>query len=257
MQQELYALPRSIERFRRYLETVTGGTDDIVFPPLVAMNPMGKEHVAAHVAALLDLGAERVVAETLAAIERELADLPDSCSFGIVVADDAQGGWTNRYFTDLGLRTSFARLLRQRWCTALYWTTDPPSIARVRVLVRAAVYRLCYGQRHGEPRTLRQILAQEGLAALFADDRSAALDADDLGYTHAVLHPSFDAHATPTVFAALFGDDAARSAGYAPLGLSAWAGLSLARHLADAYLQRSGDSLVAALDRPAAQVIVD
>src|SRR4051812_29048824 len=44
VQRELYDLPRGMDRFRKYLGVMTGGTDDIVLP-LGGMNPMGKHHV--------------------------------------------------------------------------------------------------------------------------------------------------------------------------------------------------------------------
>jgi hypothetical protein len=52
---EVYELPRGMDRFHRYLETVTGGRDDVVLPPLVAANPMAKPHVAARLDELLAL----------------------------------------------------------------------------------------------------------------------------------------------------------------------------------------------------------
>ena len=41
VQRELYRVARGFERFRAYLQTMTGGTDDLVLP-LVALNPMGQ-----------------------------------------------------------------------------------------------------------------------------------------------------------------------------------------------------------------------
>ena len=44
VQRDLYDLPRGIERFREYIQTMTGGGDELKLP-LVAMNPMGKDHL--------------------------------------------------------------------------------------------------------------------------------------------------------------------------------------------------------------------
>jgi hypothetical protein len=43
---DLYAQPRDMARFKRCLHTITQGTDDIVVP-IVAANPMAREHVLA------------------------------------------------------------------------------------------------------------------------------------------------------------------------------------------------------------------
>ena len=54
-QRELYAMPRSMERFHAYLKEMKGDSaDDVEFAPLVLMNPMGKEHcLAAEIASSL------------------------------------------------------------------------------------------------------------------------------------------------------------------------------------------------------------
>jgi hypothetical protein len=44
-QRELYDLPRNMERFNAYLATMKDPTTGDLKLPLVAMNPMGKEHV--------------------------------------------------------------------------------------------------------------------------------------------------------------------------------------------------------------------
>ena len=58
------------------------------------------------------------------------------------------------------------------------------------------------------------------------------LDADDIAYTREVIAPFLDAEDMRTTIECLFGDDAGRTLGFTPRGLSPWAGLVLA--LADA-----------------------
>ena len=66
VQRELYALPRGMERFREYIRTMTDADTGDLALPLVAMNPMGKDHVPALIDAYLALEAERVAAEATA-----------------------------------------------------------------------------------------------------------------------------------------------------------------------------------------------
>ena len=63
-----------------------------------------------------------------------------------------------------------------------------------------------------------------------------ALDADDLAYTREVIAPYLDTKDYSTIIACLFGDEAARSLGYSPMGLSQRAGFALALH--DGQLER-------------------
>ena len=58
--------------------------------------------------------------------------------------------------------------------------------------------------------------------------REPTLDAEDTAYSREVLAPHLDSEDFPTRFACLYGDEAARSVGYTPLGLSRRAGYAVA-----------------------------
>ena len=62
---------------------------------------------------------------------------------------------------------------------------------------------------------------------------SPTLDAEDIAYTREVLIPyldAVDADDMRTCIECLFGDEAGRTLGFTPRGLSPWAGLALALH---------------------------
>lgn len=227
VQRALCDLPRGGERFRRYLDAMTGGTDDIVLP-LSLFNPMGKDHVATTLDRLLGIDAEGVATEALAEATDRLDGVDAEFRVGLVVADDAGGGWPNRYYTEIGNRFRPGNELRRGWAVSLLWTSEVASRERVRREVLATVYRTAYVLRHGQPVTLSQMMRQEGLAASFAGVREPALDADDLAYSREVIGRHLDSSDPPDVFACLYGDAAARSAGYTPLGLSHRAGYAVA-----------------------------
>lgn len=231
VQRELYNLPRGWERFRRYLGVMTGGTDDLVLP-LQAMNPMGKEHIAAALDTLASLGAEDIAREAVAEVERRLGPVEAEIRVGIVVADDVAGGWTNRELIEANrLRVMPRAAFERGWLVALYWAGEPVSRERVRQEVLSSVYRDLFLMRHGEPRTLGQLMALEGMALAFGDASGPTLDEEELDYTREIIGPYLDApvfEEFPTVFTCMYGDQAARKAGYAPLGLSPRAGCALA-----------------------------
>ncbi len=104
---DLHAVPRGMERFREYIRAfTTTGIDgpEVEFPSLVLMNPMGREHVAELLDALLALDADGIAARTAADAAAGLADAPGDYKLGLVVADDLKGGWTNRYDYEFNLR---------------------------------------------------------------------------------------------------------------------------------------------------------
>jgi hypothetical protein len=205
VQRELYALPRGSSRFREYLARMTAGSGEIALP-LVAMNPMAKEHVGAAIAALLALGAEEVARAAIAEVAPRVPEM--ALRVGLVVADE-RGGWTNRYTTDFGHRFEQRAMLERGFAVALLWAGDAPSAATVRREVIFSIARAAWQTAHGAPRTLREMLTQEnearrlaGLEARLLPDSGEHLDARD----------------APTLFAMLYGDEAAVSLGYRPLG---------------------------------------
>jgi hypothetical protein len=60
IQRDLYALPRGIERFREYIKTMTDPETGELAVPLVAMDPMGKDHIPALIDEYIALGAEQI-----------------------------------------------------------------------------------------------------------------------------------------------------------------------------------------------------
>src|SRR5947209_17804703 len=75
VQRELYGLPRNYDRFQKYLGTVlTPDRTGVELPPLILMNPMGKDHVTALLDALLALDADGIAARAAAEASARLAD---------------------------------------------------------------------------------------------------------------------------------------------------------------------------------------
>jgi len=236
VQRDLYELPRSMERFRAYIATmVDPDTGDLALP-LVAMNPMGKDHVPALLDDYLRLDADLLAAQSVSSAEGRLSDLPGAFKVSLVMADDAKGGWTNRYCTEFSQRFESTTLMKRGWLVGLLWTSEAASadVARSEALV--AVYRAAHLVRQRAARTLDEMLTQEGFAMAMAGCTMPALDSDDLEYTREVVAAHRDAQDRATVMACLFGDPAAHALGYPAQGLTERAGLALALHDARARL---------------------
>lgn len=227
IQRDLYAMPRGMERFREYIKTMTDPETGDLALPLVAMNPMGKDHIAALIDQYIALDAEKIAQDALASVT---VDFAREYKVSLVVSDDLKGGWTNRWASEFGHRIEGAAITKRGFITAILWTSEPPSPERVREEVLTSIYRVEYLQSHPAPTTLRGMLEQEGYAMARADCTTPALDADDLEYTRTVIAPHLDAHDRATVIPCLFGDPGAAALGYPPQGLSDRAGFALALH---------------------------
>ena len=157
VQRELYAMPRGMERFREYIKTMTDAETGDLALPLVAMNPMGKDHVPALIDEYLALGAEEI-AEEAVAIRRRRAAASDraararsadrSYRVALVVSDDLKGGWTNRWASEYSHRIEGAAITRRGWLVGLLWTSEPASAQNVRDAVLTSIYRAEYLQTH-------------------------------------------------------------------------------------------------------------
>ena len=235
LQRELYAMPRDRDRFDRYIREMRGGSEDLALP-LVAFNPMGREHVAEALDRLLAIDADGVARRTVDAVSDEL---PGDATLRVtlVLSDDLGGRWTHRASTEFGRIWEDDALLKRGWAVPLAWTSDAPSVDGITAEVRRTLYRAAYRLRRGTPTNLRELLLQEGHALSFAGSRPRLR-----AFPNALDRYS-EASDKPTVFAALFGDRAARELGYAPLGIASDAGFAVALAIAEA----SGRSPIEAL----------
>lgn len=230
VQRELYRMPRGMDRFNAYLKQMVGSSeDDIDLPPLVMMNPMGKEHCLEAVNHLIAIGAEEAAAQALIEARAKLVDVAGAFKVSLIVADDRMGGWTNRVFAGFAARFPTADALTKRpFVTVPCWTSETWTAGDARRQTLAQVRRAAFVMEHGTPLTLRARMAQEGTALAFAGLNTICLPGDELAYSREVVAPHLDATDQPTVFACLFGDEAASEAGYPQLGLPANAGIEVA-----------------------------
>ena len=236
VQRELYGMPRGMERFRAYLATMIDPETRDLKLPLSGMNPMGKDHIPVLLDQYLAMDADQIAALAVADAESRLTNIRGEFKVALVLSDDAMGGWTNRYTSEFGRRFGTKAYHRRGWLEVALWTSEAPAAETVREQVLATIYRAAHIEQHGFAHTLREMLAQEGFAMAQAGCIEPALDADDLAYTREVIRPYLDTKDYSTIIACLFGDEAARSLGYAPVGLSARAGFALALH--DGQLER-------------------
>ncbi len=228
LQHDFYTLPRNFERFQTYLRTMTDPETDDLKLPLVAMNPMGKDHLLPHLAHLLTIDADGQGAQATADATAHLGEVPGTYGVTTIVCDDLLGGWTNRYSTEFWHCFATKAYDQRGWITALLWSSERYTPMAVYGEVARSIYRLAYIQQHGYAQTLGQMLAQEGYAMAQAGAIAPMLDAEDMAYTQEILQPYLAEQGEPILIAALFGDPAAHQLGYTPLGLSPYAGFALA-----------------------------
>ena len=220
VQRELLQEPRGFSRFQSYLKTMVNEDGELGLP-LSAFNPMSKGHVGAVLDILLAMEAEKIAAAALQeSIERlrrveTLHEIPAYC-FGLVVADDAQGGWTNRYLFEAKDRFENRYGVRKGFIAALLWSSEEPTAERIRLETAGAIFRTAWLWTHGLPATLGQMLRQEGMVARFAGMTPEPLVNEA---SAALLRKNLESSHYPTLIACLYGDEVAESLGYDRIGM--------------------------------------
>jgi hypothetical protein len=225
LQHSLYLVPAGQVRFEAYIAQVQAGA----ILPLSRMNPMGKPHCLALLDEYLALDTDAKIAQIVA------GNLPtQEGRVALVLIDDAKGGWTNRWCVEYDL---CFKPVATDWLTVPLWTSELADLHAVETNTKQAIYRTHFQKQHGIAQTLREHLRQERYAIEQSGALNSSLSAEEGEeseegeYTRDVLSPLLENSDRPTLFAALYGDEAAVSLGYKPLGLSQRAGLSITHHL--------------------------
>lgn len=227
IQRELLDIPHGMERFNSYLDTVLNKTkDDVELVPMLAMNPMSREHVAGALDRLLAIEAETAGARTVAGFQTRCPFIQSTLKVGMVILDDVAGGGTNRpLMTAEAIMSGLAKHDRG-WIPIGLWASENYTWETVYQTTLRGIYSHFYKARHRAPATLREAMRQEGMVAKFADI-PPMLEEEDLAYSQTVLTAYLERSDFPTVVACLLGDEAAVSVGFPPIGLSLNAGIEV------------------------------
>ncbi len=235
----IYDLEGVMDRYWVYVNLMTKTRGELV--PLGDFSPMGRRQKDfLHV--LIKMKAEEFAQEVCDQVGAEI-NVDVSYRVMLVVVDEPANGWTQRYLTDADWRFSdkIEKLAKSsgtpafdRWVTVNLWTTDEslhprePSYEWIQMLVRSALFRAHLQRQNGYPVKLADMLRQEGMVMVFSGE-NLPLTTSDLAKTEEIIVPLLESTNFATNFAALYGDEAALSVGYSPLGLKPKAGFALAR----------------------------
>jgi hypothetical protein len=200
---------------------------------LSSFNPMAGAAAALAVDTLIALDAEAVAAD---AAERvlELCDWRDPITLAVVVA--SPGMWTDRLATEVRHRTLADR--RAAHGEILLWSGDASAIDDIRIESAAEAVRTIWTAVHGPTRTLEDVLSREGLAYALARPSTASSPTDPT--VAEALEVLGNTSTLGDIIAVLYGDHAASTLGYTPLGLGEHAGYEWAIERASRLVARMG-----------------
>jgi hypothetical protein len=209
---ELYRKPLSVERFREYLKILQGDTKDDLVMPVGGFNPMAKEHALVKLEELEKCGAEEIVADVLHGLNKK--DLngksDDVFKVAINLSDDLKGGWTNRFTNDYDSKFKISALVRRKFCTPVFWTSEAYSEELIRVRTQHYCYRTLYWLQHSKPETLQDHVEMEKFVV--AESGTAEIkQAIDLNAVSAFYNQHKESRQYDVIFNFLYGDAACKS----------------------------------------------
>lgn len=215
---ELYLQPRSPERFQKYLTVLQGDKKGDLALPLSGYNPMAKEHVLNKLYELKELDAEGLMATALQDLNMELrgSKLPSRVKVALTVADDLQGGWTNRYTADYDSKFKLSGLVNRNFCTPILWVSETPNVDLIKTRTLEYCYRTLYWLSNTKPVTLEDHIKQELFVYEHVTAPMAVFDENELTSFYENHKGEAD---YSTIFTFLYGDEAAASLGHTKLGI--------------------------------------
>ena len=227
---ELYQQPRDINRFKAYLATLTTKDGKDIELPIGVYNPMAREHVLERLQLMKELGAEEQVNAEITAINQHSDAPTDIVRVTIGLADDLGGGWTNRQSTDYQNKFRTRALLVRNFCTPIFWMSEPVDRSLVASRSREYLYRFMYQQRNGMPKTLADHVRQEA-DVQSRNNQQPVIDTEQLATVRALFDTSRQRDDYALIFTFLYGDAAANTFGYPPIGAFDDMGFHAARYL--------------------------
>jgi hypothetical protein len=230
------------ERFRAYLRLVP----DV--QALAAYNPMAGPPALDAVQTLLALDAEQRACQCAAEVQRE-AD--DRGPLTVIVVLLSRGMWTDRLATELQMRAGGNR--EPRTMTVAFWSREPIALADVERESRAEAVRAIRAAHCGPPRTVRELLACEGLAGAIAGPSGGELTEDATTRIRNAADVLGDSASMADMVGVLYGDEALAAMGWPTLDLPNRGGF---RWAADRAAERIGRVGLAAAIREGAATII-
>ncbi len=235
---ELYEQPATFERFKQYLKLLSGDTNNDLDLPIGAYNPMGKDHVLHKIQDMRALNAEQLAIDAIDMVNNITEGSNSDGVFKVILclSDDLKGGWTNRYTSDYDSKFKLNALVTRKFCTPIFWTGEEIYNGTITARTVEYCFRTACWLQHPKPATLEEHVLQESrVVAMMKKILSSVEEPSKL------LSPDvasfYEANKTSTnyltIFNFLYGDEAAASLGYQPLGIKeAFAGYKFAATLA-------------------------
>lgn len=231
----IYDSHKKMVRFDHYLKLMTQKRGEIL--PLGDFSPMGVRQKN-YIDKLIAIDAEKIASEQALKSAKEL-DLTTDFRAIFVIVDEPKNGWTQRYLTEANWIFSTVQKAKcfqnksittgSPWIPIQLWTTNyqledkPADTPYIIDQTKSAIFRAYLQFKNGPPQSLAAILTQERGVSEFIKLKKY-LNKSQIETIDKKITPHLGGKEFSKNFAIMYGDKAALSVGYTPLGLPHMAG---------------------------------
>lgn len=217
---DLYEKPRTVERFQEYIKILQGETKGDLAFPISGFNPMAKEHVLDQLKELKKFGAEQIMEDALADVNKKFGDRFPNRIFKVAlnVFDDLKGGWTNRFTSDYDSKFKINGLISRDFCIPVFWTSEKIMPANIKEIILQYVFRTIHWLTYPKPVTLKEHVLQE----IYVSRQTPSRIEEDFG-DFSTMHHFYVQHENATDYSIIFnffyGDKESQLLGFPTYGL--------------------------------------
>jgi hypothetical protein len=229
-------MPRTKERFDRYLFMLQGVDKNDIILPIALFNPMGKELAKEKLDKLIALNAEDILEDVISQFNKDdkLTENENSViKVAINLIDDVEGSWSDYYTTDYKNKFEIESLLKRNFCTPAFWTSESVTEKSITRRIEECIFRTKFWIAHGKPEKLTAMLEQEIAVQMNFDNIDSNLNEAEVENIEKFIAVHKDSEAYSINLNFFYGDEGSSTLNYPTFGLIKNGGFEYAKYIAN------------------------
>ena len=158
---EIYSLPKGMERFDRFIRKLRGNAKDDISFPIAAYNPMAGEELHKLLKRLIKEEVEGYVEELLLDWNNNLSNEDQSLQIAVNLIDDEGGLWSQKYLTEFENRFKNQAMLRRKMIVMNLYRSEEITKDLIKRRLDETIHRNIYQFKKRVPKQAGEHIEQE------------------------------------------------------------------------------------------------
>jgi hypothetical protein len=227
-----YKLPKTKERFEKYIAMLQGTSRSDMSIPISGYNPMAKGNVLLKIQELKKMNAEKIMEDELNKINDKINDNRKG-EFEVVIniSDDIGGEWSNFHTTSYSSKFKLSSLVNRSFCTPYFWTSENYSEEMIAQRTKEYVFRTLFWLNNETPKSLEDFCKQEVFVQSNSNENIQKTRFDDFTKIQKFYTKNLKSEDYNLIFNFFYGDGASNSLGYSSYGMNKNEGFEYSKFL--------------------------